>query len=179
MSMEEFNKTLDGQGLSLLRQAEQRRRERSHSLFLDVPGWDGALVCEYRVVPPEELRKVAERATRRTRNGGPPEPAENDVAMIIAASAGLYVIDPDTQERVAVTDKYGHVGYDRIAAILGVDDEVNSVVKSVRYLMGERNEDGSWTDNVMALSLHAQAIGRWMKDPSKHGVDLEELLGEF
>jgi hypothetical protein len=99
--------------------------------------------------------------------------------VIVAASVGLYMRDPDTRERVAIDDEYGHVGYDRIAKMLGKDDELRSNADAVRYLMSERDEDGGWVENNMAISLHANAIGRWMRDPSKRGVDLDELLGEL
>jgi len=169
----------DASGQSLLKKAQKKRQEREHTLFLDVPSWDGDLVCEYKVVPPEKLRKVAEAAMRRMRNGELPKPAANDVAMIIAAAVGLYALDPETGERVPVEDEFGHVGYDRIAKLLGVEDEIKSNDEAVRYLMAERDEDGGWVENVMAMSLHANAIGRWTRDPSKQGVDLEELLGEL
>jgi hypothetical protein len=171
----------DASGRSLLKKAQKKRQEREHTLFLDVPSWDGDLVCEYRVVHPDKLKKVAEAAMRRMRNGDQPKPAANDVAMIIAAAVGLYVKDPDTGERVPVEDEFGHVGYDRIAKVLGVEEEIKSNEMAVRYLMAERDDDeeGGWTENVMAMSLHANAIGRWTKDPSKQGIDLEELLGEL
>lgn len=171
--------SLDGaQSLSLLKEAQKRRQERERTLFLDVPGWDGDMICEYRVVPPEELRRIAERTMRRARNGHGGD-STNDIDVIVAASVGLYMRDPETRERVAIDDEYGHVGYDRIAKMLGKDDELRSNADAVRYLMSERDEDGGWVENNMAISLHANAIGRWMRDPSKRGVDLDELLGEL
>lgn len=170
----------EAQSLSLLQDAQKRRQEREHTLFLDVPSWNGDLVAEYRVVPPKALKQVAEAAMRRTRNNGEPEPAANDVAMIAAACVGLYMKHPETGERVAIEDEFGHVGFDRIAKMLGKEEELSSQAQVVRYLMAERGDnDGEWVENVMAMSLHANAIGRWMKDPSRQGVDLEELLGEL
>ncbi|HEY7414424.1 MAG TPA: hypothetical protein VH593_04470, partial [Ktedonobacteraceae bacterium] len=87
--------------------------------------------------------------------------------------------DPETGERVPIEDEYGHVGYNRIAAVLGKEDELQSNSDVVRYLMSERNDDGSWTENIAAISIHANAISRWMRDPSKRGVDLDDLLGEY
>jgi hypothetical protein len=171
----------EASGQSLLKKAQKKRQEREHTLFLDVPSWDGDLICEYRVVPPDKLKKVAESVMRRMRNGDSPKPAANDVAMIIASSVGLYAVNPDTGERVPVEDEFGHVGYDRIAKVLGVDEKIKSNDEAVRYLMAERDDDSEegWTENVMAMSLHANAIGKWTRDPSKQGVDLEELLGEL
>lgn len=169
------------QSLSLLKDAQQRRQARERTLFLDVPSWDGDLVCEYRVVPPEGLKKLAQKAMRQSRNGEA-EPAANDVMMIIAAAVGFYVKHPESGERVAVEDEFGHVSYDRIAKLLGKEAEIKSNSQAVRYLMadrGEDGEDGEWVENIMAMSLHANAIGKWMKDPSKHGVDLDDILGEF
>jgi hypothetical protein len=170
------------QSLSLLKQAQKKRQTRQRTFFLDVPSWDGDLICEYQVVDPDMLKKVAAGAIRRARNGSEQEAAANDVDLILAAAVGLYAKDPETGERVAIEDEHGHVGYGRIAKLLGKDDEVKSQAQAVRYLMAERDddsEDGGWVENVMAMSLHADAISRWMKDPSKHGVDLETLLGEL
>lgn len=167
------------QSLSLLKEAERRRSEREHTLFLDVPSWDGDLVCEYRVVPPDDLKRVAEAAIRRSRNGGKSESAANDVAMIVAAAVGLYVKHPETGERVPVEDEFGHVSYDRIAGVLGKEDDIKSNAEAVRYLMAERDKEGGWVENIMAMSIHANAIARWTKDTSKRSIDLEELLGEL
>jgi hypothetical protein len=166
------------QGLSLLKEAQQRRQARERTLFLDVPSWDGDLVCEYRVVSPDGLKKLAEKAMRRNRNGNA-EAGANDVLMIIASAVGLYIKNPENGERVAIEDEFGHVSYNRIANILGKEDEIKSNVEAVRYLMGERDEDGGWVENIMAMSLHANAIAKWMKDPSKHGVEIDDLLGEL
>jgi hypothetical protein len=149
-------------------------------LYLDVPSWNGDLIAEYRVVPPEDLKRIAENALRRARSGLP-EPADNDISMIIAACVGLYMKNPETngEERVALEDEFGIVKYDRIAIMLGKEDEIKDNRTAVRYLMSERDENGGWTPNVMAISLHANAIARWTKDPSKHSIDVDELLGEL
>lgn len=181
--LEDIGTSLDGaQSLSILRDAEQRRVEREHTLFLDVPSWDGELIAEYRVLPPDRLRKLAESVMRRSRlKNGDASPADNDIAVIVAASVGLYVLDPDSGQRVPVEDEFGHVGYDRIALVLGKEGEIKSNADAVRYLMAERAPDGEggWTENIMAMSLHAQSIARWMRDPSRQGVDFEALLGEL
>lgn len=179
--LEDIGTSLDGaQSLSILRDAEQRRVEREHTLFLDVPSWDGDLVAEYRVLPPDRLRKLAESVMRRSRlKNGDASPADNDIAVIVAACVGLYVLEPETGKRVPVEDQFGHVSYDRIALVLGKEDEIKSNADAVRYLMAERAPDGGWTENIMAMSLHAQSIARWMRDPSRQGVDFEALLGEL
>jgi hypothetical protein len=164
--------------LSLLQEAEQRRGAREHSLFLDVPTWNGDLIAEYRVVPPEKLQKIAQSAVRQARNNGAEvEPGLTDMLLIVTACVGLYMRDPDTGERVPIEDEFGHVRYDRIAGLLGKDD-IESNREAVKYLMSEREPDGSYTHNIVAISVHADKISRWMRDPSKRGVDLEELLGE-
>jgi hypothetical protein len=180
--LENIGTALQGaQSLSLLKEAEDRRQKREHTLFLDVPSWNGDLIAEYRVVPPDDLRKLAEAALRKSRNGNGDQLPNNDITVIAASCVGLYVKDPETDERVPVEDEYGHVKYDRIAHVLGKDDEIKSSPDAVRYVMGERDKDGDggWTENIMAMSIHANTIGKWMRDPSKGGVDLEELLGEF
>lgn len=170
----------NAQSLSLLKQAQKKRQARERTLFLDVPSWDGDLICEYRVVPPDDLKRVAEKAIRRARSNNGSQAASNDIDLIIAASVGLYAKDPESGERVAVEDEFGHVGYDRIAKLLDKQDEISSNADAVRYLMGERDKDGSgWVENVVAISLHSSAISNWMKDPSKQVVDLEALLGEL
>lgn len=169
----------NARGLSLLQEADKRRAEREHSLFLDVPTWGGDLICEYRVVSPDALRRIAEQAMRNVRNGNTDEPASNDVRLIVAAAVGLYAKDPETGERVPIEDELGHISYNRIADLLGKGAELKSNSDVVRYLMSERNEDGSWTENIAAISIHANAISKWMQDPSKRGVDLDDLLGEY
>lgn len=170
----------NAQSLSLLKRAQQKRQARERTLFLDVPSWNGDLICEYRVVPPDDLKKVAEKALRRARSNNGSQAATNDIDLIIAASVGLYMKDPETGDRVAIEDQFGHVSYDRIAKLLGVDDEIDTAVDTVRYLMGERDKNGDgWVENVVAMSLHSNAISNWMKDPSKQVVDLEALLGEI
>jgi hypothetical protein len=181
------NKELEGvgtalqnaQGLSLLKEAEKRRQEREHTLFLDVPSWDGDLIAEYRVVPPDDIRRIAEAALRRSRNGNRSEVASNDVLVIATACVGLYVKNPENDERVPIEDDFGHVRYDRIAHVLGKQDEIKSSSEAIRYLMGERTKEGGWTENIMAISIHANAIGKWMRDPSRSDVDLDDILGEL
>src|SRR5262245_42355770 len=174
--------TDEARGLSLLRDAERKRSQRSTSLFLDIPTWDGLLVGEYRVQDPEKLRKMAQNMARamRATNGKDMEPGINDITTIIACNVGLYARDPDTGENVPIEDEAGHVGYDRICKVLG-RDEITSNREAVKYLMGERDEDDptKWVHNVVAVSVHADKIAKWMRDPSRHGIDIEELLGEF
>src|SRR4051812_46786905 len=91
-TLEDLDTSLDGvQSLSLLKEAQRRRQERERTLFLDVPSWDGDMICEYRVVPPEELRRIAERTMRRVRNSHGDSGSTNDIDIIIAASVGLYM----------------------------------------------------------------------------------------
>src|SRR6188508_3338917 len=150
--------------LTILDDAVNRRAKREHNLFLDVPSWDGDLIAEYRVPDPDDLRKLAERVVRRARNGDQEKPGSADIDLIIAACVGLYVIDPDSGSRVAVEDSFGHVGYNRIATVLGKDDEIKSNADAVRYLMAERGDkDGTWVENIVAMSMHANAIQRWMR----------------
>lgn len=165
-------------GLSLLQEAEQRRAKRQHHLFLDIPTWDGDLVAEYRVVGKPELKVMAERALRRQRNGAESDPAQNDIDLILTACVGLHAFDRETGERVPIEDEAGHVGYDRITAILG-RDEITTAADAVRYLMADRDDEGGWVENVVAISMHGDRIGRWMRDTSRKGGPLEELLGEF
>lgn len=167
-------------GLSLLQEAEQRRAARPNHLFLDIPTWDGDLVAEYKVVMKSELKVMASRALRRSRQDGEADPAQNDLDLILSACVGLHAFDRETGERVPIEDEYGHVGYDRIMHTLGKADQVQSASEAVKYLMGDRTEDGAWVENMVAISMHGDKIGRWMRDTSRSGASaLEELLGEF
>jgi len=177
--LEGVGKSLDkARGASILKQAARKRDERESTLFLDVPTWDGDLVCEYRVVDPIELGKVAEAAVRRMRQNGKVEPAANDIALIVAAAVGLWAVDPDSGERLPIEDEFGQVKYDRIHKVLGRDD-IKSNADAVKYLMGDKRDDGSWTVNVVAITMHAQKIQQWMRDPSTRSLGMEELLGEL
>jgi hypothetical protein len=164
-------------GLSLLKEAEKRREERERSLFLDIPSWEGDLIGEYRIVPSTELTRIAERQVRRARQGQV-DAVKNDIDIITAANIGLYMRDPESGDRVPIEDDYGLVGFDRIATVLGKEEEIKSQADAVRYLTAERKDDGSWEENAVAIGLHAQSVSRWMRDPSKRALDLEEILGE-
>jgi hypothetical protein len=165
-------------GASLLQQADKRRLERERNLFLDVPSWDGDLVAEYRVVPKEELRLIAERAMRRAKNKES-RAIENDMDLLATANVGLHARDPESGDRVPIEDGYGIVTYGRIAPILGKEEEIKSNSDAIRYLMAERNNDGTWQENIVAIGIHAQSVSRWMRDPSKRGTSLEDMLGEL
>jgi len=167
---------------SLLAQAEERRAAREAHLFLEVPTWNGDLVAEYKVLGRQELIRMAERAARRFRNGANQNSettSSNDIDLIVAANVGLHMVDPESGERVPIEDEFGPVGYGRVAKVLDKEDVIKSNADAVRYLMSERTDDGGIEENVMAIGIHANAISKWMRDPSKHGVDLEELLGEL
>lgn len=171
--------TQDAQSDNLLKRAEKKRAEREKNLFLDIPTWEGDLVCEYEIIPKAEIRIMAENQARLMRSTNKDDRIKFDLELIARAAVGLYAVDPASGDRVKVTDDFGHVGYDRIAAKLKVEDTVKSTFDAIRYLMGEAREDGTWEDNVIAVSRHAQAISRWMKDPSRRGMDLEDILGEL
>lgn len=170
--------TEGARSLSILQQAEQRRAQRENNLFLDVPSWNGDLVCEYRVLSKKELVNLAEQQSRlaRANNWGQ---LDADVEFILRAAVGLWLLDPESGDRIKVEDDIGHVSYDRIATVLNVDDEIKTQKEAVKYLMAQRAPDGGWQENATAVALHAQALSRWMKDPSKRTMDLEELLGEL
>jgi hypothetical protein len=184
--MDETEKTLTevtngkAPSLTILQDAVDRRAKREHNLFLDVPSWDGDLIAEYRVPDPEELKQLAERVMRRARNGDEIKSGTADIDLIVAAHVGLYVINPESGDRVAIEDEFGHVGYNRIAKVLGKEDEIKSNADAVRYLMAERGDkDGTWVENVVAMSMHANSIQRWMRDTSKRASRIEEVLGEL
>lgn len=166
-------------GVDLLKQAQRKRQERSASLFLPIPSWDELVVGEYRIVDKPKWQEIAERVARRANNGSR-EGLSNDIELILAACVGLHAVDPESGNRVPIEDDYGIVKYDRIAHVLGVADEIESASDAVRYMMAERDEEtGKWKENIIAIGMHAQSISRWMRDPSKRGVDLEALLGEL
>lgn len=170
--------TENARGVSLLRDAQKRRDARTKNLFLDIPTWDGLLCAEYEIIPKEELRVMGERAQRKIR-AGEIDASVFDVDLIIRAGVGLYSRDPDTGDRVPIEDEFGLVGFDRIAIVLDKEAQIDSQQKAVRYLMAERgDDDDTWVENVIAISMHAKAISRWMRDPSKRSLDLDELLGE-
>lgn len=166
-------------GLSLLKDAQKRRSEREANLFMAVPSWSGDLVAEYRVLGDKELDKIADSANKTLTNGKM-KTLPLDISLISAACVGLHMVDPESGDRVKIEDDNGHVGYNRIAIVLGREDVIKSNSDAIRYLMGERadNEDG-WTDNPTAISSHAQTIARWMRDPTKRSSLMEELLGEL
>lgn len=164
---------------SLLERAANKRKKRAKHLFLDVPSWDSDMVAEYRVLEQKELDGIAERQARRLR-GGDNDSQQADLELIAMACVGLHMIDPESGDRLPIEDDFGHVGYNRIATKLDMEEELDSNAQVIRYLTGERSEDDSgWKTNPTAITMHANAIARWMRDPSKRGSSaLEALLGE-
>lgn len=181
----EIDEALPGaQSLSILQRAAKKREERESHLFLDVPSWDGDLVAEYRILPPDELKKMTTRVMRRAAqtNGEQAEMGRSDIDLIIAAAVGLSVRDSETGERYPITDDFGRVGYDRVMEFLDVPEAVkaaiNSQAETIKYLMSEREVDGSYVTNVIAIGIHANSISQWMSDPSRRTVGMEAILGE-
>ena len=166
--------------LTILQKAQEKRQKRESHLFLDVPSWDGDLIAEYRILDPDEMKASADRAMLISRNGGS-KPGDNDIQMIISMHVGLHVLDRATGKREAITDEYGHVGFDRIAIYLGKEHLIESQADAVKYLMSERDEKDpdKFVVNIVAITLHANAIQNWMRDTSKRKVDLGALLGEL
>jgi hypothetical protein len=164
---------------SLFEQAKRRREQRESHLFIDVPSWDGELVAEYKVLGSKELDIIAENAARKFK-AGDKDTLHADLDVIAKANVALHMIDPESGDRVPLEDENGVVGFNRAAHVLGMVGELDSVTKTIKYLMGERKEDGSgWRENPTAITMHAQRIARWMRDPSKSGRNvLEEILGE-
>jgi hypothetical protein len=172
---------------SLLDRAKAKRAERESHLFIDVPSWDGDLIAEYRVLGAKELDVMSENAARKIR-AGESDQIHADLDLIAKAAVGLHMIDPESGDRVPLEDDNGKVGYDRAAHVLGVFDDptvspkVDSVYKTINFLFGEKKEggqEGEWVENPTAVTMHAQRIARWMRDPSKSGLNvLEEILGE-
>jgi hypothetical protein len=137
------------------------------------------MVAEYRVLGGKEIDQIAEQAARRMKSGNG-DSLQSDIDLIARANLGLYMIDPESGDRVPLEDEYGVVGYNRVAVKLGMERELDSNAKVIKYLTGERKEDGSgWQENQTAITMHANSIARWMRDPSKTNRSLEDILGEL
>lgn len=164
--------------LSLLQKAQKERNERETHLFLDIPSWNGDLIGEYEIIDKDVLKDMAERNTKRIRQGGF-DKVQADIDLILKAAVGLWVRDPESGDRVMLEDEHGQVGFDRIHIVLNKEHLIKSAAEAVRYLTGERGEDDdTWKENAVAIGMHSQTLSRWMKDPSKRSLNLEELLGE-
>jgi hypothetical protein len=171
----------EAKGISLLREAEQRRDEASDSLFLDVPSWGGDLVAEYRMVDRGRLEKMARRIMQEARNGNQSTArTAADIDLILAANVGLYARDPDGDPdaqdggRVPLLFDGSPSVYGNINEILHKDKYVNSARSAVMYLFAKPAEkDGPPGDAGVPISAHALTIARWMRDPSKTPAELE------
>lgn len=168
------------QATNLLQAAQERRQQRETHLYLDVPTWDGDLIAEYRILTPEEMKAIASNTAARMRNGGL-EPGSNDMVLINAMCCGLHLRDPESGDRVALTDEFGVVNYARVAKKLGKDHILKDSFDAIKYLMSERDPEDpdKYIVNLVAITLHANAVQRWMRDTSKRTVDLEAILGEL
>jgi hypothetical protein len=171
------------QSLTLLRKSAERRRKREAHLFLDVPSWDGDLVAEYRVLPPDQLKamivRMASKVQKGIQNQNGTQIGDGDIQLIASACVGLSIRDPESGDRVEITDEFGRVGFDRIGTFLQAPDEIQGQAEMIKYVMSEKEEDGTWTPNVIAIGIHANAVAKWMQDPSKRTVDMEGVLGEL
>jgi hypothetical protein len=167
------------QAVNLLQKAQERRQKRETHLYLDVPTWDGDLIAEYRILDPDEMRLVADATAARIRQGNA-EPGSNDMGLLNAMCVGLHVFDREDNKRVPILDEFGIVNYTRIAKFLGKDHILKTANDAIKYLMSERDPDDEdkYIVNLVAISLHANSVQRWMRDTSKRTVDLEALLGE-
>jgi hypothetical protein len=164
---------------ALLQAAQKRREKRESHLFLDLPSWNGDMIGEYRLIPKDQFEKLAARVASKLRTNSSDTTA-GDIELIVHSCVALYVRDPDSGDRVPIEDEFGVVDYGRIAGVLGVEDEIQNTTDAVRYMTAERDdEDGSWTENVEAISRHAQRISTWMRDPSKRTVDIQDILSEL
>jgi hypothetical protein len=156
----------EAKGISLLRQAEERREQESDTLFLDVPSWSGDLIAEYKVLDRPRLEAMVRKVQQLARDGNQSNARTvADIGLLLESNVGLYAYDPDggdTEEsrRAPITDEHGTVTYDRIGKILGQD--FRSSRESVLYLM---------KNNAIAISTHALAVARWMRDPSKDPME--------
>src|ERR1700754_4088293 len=120
----ETTATEEAKGISLLRRAAIAREKRVHSLFLDVPSWEGDLIAEYQVVNRPRLETMARKITAEARGAGSESSARTsaDIDFILEACVGLYAYDPEgsTEEerRVPIEDDLGKVNYNRFGDIL-------------------------------------------------------------
>jgi len=170
------------QSLSILRKSAEKRRQRENHLFLDVPSWDGELIAEYRILPPDQLKEMVLRmasTVQKQASNGSETIGSGDIQVISSACVGLCVRDPESGDRIPIMDEFGRVGYDRIGTFLDAPASIQSQAEMIKYVMSEKEEDGSYTVNVIAIGIHANSIAKWMRDPSKRSEDMEGVLGEL
>lgn len=156
----------EAKGVSLLKQAEGNRQKRTHSLFLDIPSWNGDLIAEYRTVARPALEGMIRKIQQEMKNNNDSNArTAADIDLILATNVGIYAYNPEggpepEDQREAITDGAGTVTYGRIGPILG--KELPSARRAVMYLFAKDGEDSG-----VAISAHALTIARWMQDPSK------------
>lgn len=167
----------EARGISLLRQAEQRREQSGVTLFLEIPSWGGDLIAEYKVMDRTRLEGMISKIQREARNGNSSSArTAADIDLLVAANVGIYAfdaeavataedgVDDDAAGRVAITDDLGTVTFTRIGPVLG--REFRTAREAVLYL---------FKDNGIAITAHAVVVARWMRDPSKTA---QELMSE-
>lgn len=173
--------TEEAKGISLLRGAAERRENRVHNLFLDVPSWDGDVIAEYSVVNRPKLESMARKISAESKGGNESSlRTAADIDFILEACVGLYAYDPEgeTEEsrRVPIMDDLGKVPYNRFGDILvkiaGEGRTVKAAPRSAREVVlkmfAKDQEDPS-----VPISAHAMIIARWMRDPSKPMTSLD------
>lgn len=152
----------EAKGVSLLRRAEERRKEEADTLYLDVPSWGGDLIAAYRIVDRPRLETMVRKiqAEMRDNSNGNARTAA-DIDLILEANTGLYAYDPtgldESARRAPIEVDEMVVGFSRINEIMN-RPEINSARSAVLYL---------FKNNAVAISAHALTVARWMRDPSK------------
>lgn len=149
---------------SILDKIKRRKEARTDELTIDLPSWDGDLKAVYQLLDRREIEKMAQRIRAAHVAGKKPDGTTADIDFLIKSCIGIiaYDVEEDIDERIAdgfdmslvqkldPKDKYGK------------PVEITDQRQLVAYLTG-------W--NNVALGYHAQKVGRWMQDTSKHPED--------
>jgi hypothetical protein len=113
-------------GLSILRRAQERRKEQTDELDLDIPSWDGALVGHYQVVDRTTLQGDAQKILKR--KGDQSQSAiESDIKFLLRATVAFSVRDPDDGKLIRLQDEHEFdIGVRELPRYLEIQDEVSN-----------------------------------------------------
>jgi hypothetical protein len=170
----------EARGVSLLRQASQRRDASSGVLYLDVPSWNGDMQAGYRVVDRSKLEALIRKSQQLARQGtnASNQRIRADIDVILEANMGLYAYDAsiagddEDLRRVPIEDEFGLVTWDRFGEILKrIRPTTPDLKGSWQVVLEAFKHPKADSYNGVAVSAHAMTIARWMRDPSKDPME--------
>jgi hypothetical protein len=128
-------------------------RTKTKRLFIEVPGWDGQLVCEFKLISDRDAKRL-----RSTARSGRDDANKTMADLLAEAHVGFGSYDENGQF-VPVVDNGQRLGFKDVGQFTGL--KVNTSRQGVLALF---HEGGQF--NPAAFMGFVNEVGRWMSDTS-------------